>query len=50
MKLSLSASTVHGVVFDDAVDPGDAALQELLAAIAKRTHDIQWRDRPLDLI
>lgn len=50
MKLSVSTSTVHCVVSDDAVDPGDAALQALLAAIAERTHDSQRRDRLLDLI
>lgn len=41
---------VHGVNPDDVVDPGDAALQALLAAIAERTHDSQKRDRVLDMI
>lgn len=42
--------TVHGVNPDDVVEPGDAALQTLLAAIAERTHDSERRDRILDLI
>jgi hypothetical protein len=50
MELSASTSTVHGVNPDDAVDPGDAALQALLAAIAEGTHDSQRRDRLLDMM
>jgi hypothetical protein len=36
------------VKFDDAVDPGDAALQELLASMAEYTQDFERRDRLLD--
>lgn len=39
-----------GMNSDDVVDPGDAALQALLAAIAERTHDRQMRDTVLDFI
>lgn len=35
---------------DDVVDPGDAALQALLAAIAEGTRDGQRRDAVVDLI
>ena len=35
---------------DDVVDPGDAAIQALLAAIAENTHDGERRDRLLDYI
>lgn len=34
----------------DVVEPGDAALQALLAAIAERTFDPGKRDRVLDLV
>jgi hypothetical protein len=32
----------------DLVDPGDAALQALLASMAERTHDVERGDRLLD--
>jgi hypothetical protein len=35
---------------DDVVDPGDAAFQALLAAIAENTHNDERRDRLLDAI
>jgi hypothetical protein len=35
---------------DDLVDPGDAALQALLASVAERTYDVERRDRLLDYI
>lgn len=43
-------STVPPVNSDDVVDPGDAALQALLAALAERTHDRQRRGMVLDFI
>lgn len=46
----MSTSTVPPVNSNDVVDPGDAALQALLAAIAERTHDHEMRDRILDFI
>jgi hypothetical protein len=33
---------------DDFVDPGDAALQELLACMAEHAHDVERRDVFLD--
>ncbi|MDV3135726.1 hypothetical protein [Mycobacterium sp. 29Ha] len=35
---------------EDAVEPVDALLQELLAAIAERTTDIETRNAIIDLI
>lgn len=35
---------------DDVVQPGDAALQSVLAAVADRTFDPEKRDRAIDLI
>jgi hypothetical protein len=43
-------ATVQEMDADDVVDPGDAALQELLAAIAERTDDTDKRDRLIDHI
>lgn len=34
----------------DLVDPGDAALQALLASMAENTHDFERRDRLLDYV
>ena len=46
----MSTSTVPGVSFEDVVDPGDAALQALLAGIAERTADPEKRNKVLDMI
>jgi hypothetical protein len=41
---------VPKVVSDDVVDPGDAALQALLAAVAENTRDDEKREKLLDAI
>jgi hypothetical protein len=41
---------VPDVESDDVVDPGDAALQALLAAMAENTHDDERREKLLDAI
>jgi hypothetical protein len=41
---------VPSVESDDVVDPGDAALQALLAAVAQNTRDDERRDRLIDYI
>jgi hypothetical protein len=41
---------VPKVQSDGVVDPGDAAIQALLAAIAKNTHDDERREKLLDYI
>lgn len=43
-------STVPSVESDDIVDPGDAALQALLADMAENTHDDEKREKLLDAI
>lgn len=48
--LSVPTATVPPVNPDDVVDPGDAALQALLAAIAERTPDREVRDTILNFI
>jgi len=48
--LSVPALTVRAVDSDDAVQPGDAILQAVLAGIAERTPDPAKRDRILDLM
>jgi hypothetical protein len=48
--LSVPASTVRGVESDDVVDPGDAAIQALLALTAENTHDEEKRERLMDYI
>jgi hypothetical protein len=48
--LSVARSTVRKVESDDVVDPGDAAIQALLALTAENTHDHEKRDRLIDAI
>jgi hypothetical protein len=42
--------TAPRVESDDVVDPGDAAIQALLALTADTTHDHEKRDRLMDYI
>jgi hypothetical protein len=46
--LSVAITTVSRMESDDRVDPGDAALQALLASMAEHTDDAERRDRLLD--
>ena len=48
--LSAPTSTVLNVDSDDLVDPGDAAIQVLLALTAENTHDDEKRDWLIDAI
>jgi hypothetical protein len=48
--LSVTTSTVLNVDSNDIVDPGDAAVQALLALTAENTHDDERRDRLIDAI
>jgi hypothetical protein len=48
--MSVPTSRVPNVESDDAVDPGDAALQALLAAMAENTRDNERREKLLDAI
>jgi hypothetical protein len=48
--LSVPASTVFGVGSDDVVDPGDAAIQSLVALTAQNTHDDEKRDMLMDFV
>jgi hypothetical protein len=50
VTLSVPTSTVPNVESDDVVDPGDAALPALLAAVAENTRDHERRDRLLDCV
>jgi hypothetical protein len=43
-------ATVPNVDHDDLVDPGDAAIQALLALTAENTDDDEKRDRLIDAI
>jgi hypothetical protein len=47
---SVPTPTVPNVDPDDVVDPGDAAIQALLALPAENTHDHEKRDRLIDCI
>ena len=48
--MSDPAITVQRMTLDDIVEPGDAALQALLAGLAERTDDDEKRTLLLDLI
>jgi hypothetical protein len=48
--VSAPTSTVLNVAPDDLVDPGDAAIQALLALAAENTHDHEKRDWLIDAI
>src|ERR1700744_6037523 len=48
--LSAPTSTVPDVESDDVVDPGDAAIQALLALTAENTDDGDKREKLLDAI
>lgn len=48
--VSDAAITVSGMTLDDTVEPGDAALQALLAGLAEKTDDDEKRTLLLDLI
>ena len=48
--LSAPTSTLPTVESDDVVDPGDAAVQALLALTAENTSDPEKRDRLIDAI
>jgi hypothetical protein len=41
-------ATVSRMESDDLVDPGDAALQAMLASMAERSHDVERRESLLD--
>jgi hypothetical protein len=49
-RLSVATTTVARMEPGDVVDPGDAALQALLASMAERTPDIDRRDKLLDFM
>lgn len=48
--MSVSSVTVPNVDSDDIVDPGDAAIQALLALTAENIGDRERRDRLIDAI
>jgi hypothetical protein len=48
--LSVLTSTVQRMESDDVVDPGDAAIQALLALTADNTRDEEKRDMLMDFI
>ena len=48
--LSVPTATVPRVESDDVVDPGDAAIQALLALTAENTDGDENREKPLDAI
>jgi hypothetical protein len=49
-SVSYATVTVLLMEFDDVVDPGDTALQALLASIAEHTSDAAKRDKLLDIL